>query len=160
MDKRKRADLDQHKGEATQLPFVIYDPDRGIESWWSLPATGGYQGGCGAGAAAGKAFMKYLRSERGAGFVLPWVVESMVIGKGKSDTLHGQIVGFFGVLGSALANAAKLDSGLDTWSYYLLREKIEEGLKFDEEAFAERHDRQRRSEAAKLGHQRRGLRRR
>jgi hypothetical protein len=100
--------------------------------------------------------MRFLRDDPGEIRGVLWeIVKSMLGKKECSDALTGQAISFFNTLESTLKLAAQLDGALEMWTYHHCGELIQEGLKFDEQGWIDSMERERRSKASYLGHQRR-----
>lgn len=91
-----------------RLPFVGKEPDKPGLSFWKVPATGGYAGGCATGAALATIYLDHLKKhgEDQVGSYLQCIVLDMLgvdnpKRKGQ-DALHGQIVGFFSFIEQCL----------------------------------------------------------
>lgn len=113
-----------------KLPFTSTDLAYGQRGWWTIPAKGGYTGGCQSGQAAAHAFLKYLR-ERARPFgggTLQHIVLDMLGSEKMSVSLRGQVVGFFSTLDYYLGQLAAIDSGFDYVPFEALRERVEKGV--------------------------------
>lgn len=119
-----------------RLPFVGKGGKGPGLSFWSVPATGGYGGGCETGKALALLYMKHLR-EHGpaAGGMLQTMAFSMFEDGADNDARRGQIVGFFTMLEKAWFSACRKNSALDNFSAVDLLEAANTGLEFDEEAY-------------------------
>lgn len=97
-----------------RLPFV--KSMSGHMNFWSVPATGEFAGGCQAGEALAKIYLKHLRENDYAGGCLQMIVADMCrqsekcrdAGGAEADSVSGQIVGFFSVLDKWLHTAATM----------------------------------------------------
>jgi hypothetical protein len=105
--------------------------------FWGLPARGQYSGGCMAGEAAAKAYLKVLREnprERQMGGYLQNIAMDMLsdrsteMGSSASESLRGQAVGFFAEINRVLSQCVGLMHGLDAVSFETLIGRIDEGL--------------------------------
>jgi hypothetical protein len=113
---------------------------------WGLPARGGYSGGCMAGQAAAKVYLKHLRVSpvcRAFGGSLQNIAMDMLSGRSTDlgttggESLRGQAVGFFYEINRALALGIRMLESLDAQSFESLVGEIDEGLartKADDEA--------------------------
>lgn len=138
------------------LPFVGKGQTKAAPYDWNLPATGGYCGGCIAGEAMAKCYLKFMREDTSdmAGWTLTQIVEAFMNrfeqegGQKMSDTypankqsdsyaaFRGQTVGFFNSLGAYLVEAARqLGGKLDAVSEDEEIAKANCGLAFDEKAY-------------------------
>ncbi|WP_339678272.1 hypothetical protein [uncultured Zhongshania sp.] len=125
-----------------RLPFVgPTDEKKWGYSFWRVPKTGGYGGGCDTGTALANIYLKHLR-EHGAssGGALQGIVLDMFDCECNDDpevtALRGQVVGFFSTLDHWLEGAAKcLGSSLDNADKRALLKKANNGLNFDHEAW-------------------------
>lgn len=132
----KRKKLPVHR-----LPFVGPVPGKVGFSFWRVPKTGGYEGGCRTGEALAYIYLKHLREHgSGVGWHLRKITLDMCDCKGVSgeeaDATHGQIVGFFGALDEWLEVAMKhLGSQLDSLDNAALLKQANAGLSFDIEAY-------------------------
>ncbi len=96
-----------------RLPFVgLYKS--GV-CWWSVPATGGYGGGCETGAAMATAYLRDLKmNPEFHGGLLQHIVLDMCeaykhgLTAAEEESLRGQIVGFFSAICARLQNMAPL----------------------------------------------------
>jgi hypothetical protein len=124
------------------LPFIDRAPGKVGLSFWAVPKTGGYFGGCKTGESLARLYLKHLK-EHGVGFAggnLQTIVLDMFdIDNGISpeqDALRGQAVGFFIELERWLVGATKyLDGGLDQHDKKALLKEANAGLSFDHEAY-------------------------
>ena len=126
--------------ETAPLPRVTSLPFFGVGASWSLPATGGYEGGCMAGKAAAELYMReYLRPIQQAGVhhipTLPKVAlgiaERMAAAAtpAERESLRGQAVGFFAQLDAYLLWASSwLDETPPNRTASALREQLQAGL--------------------------------
>jgi hypothetical protein len=116
-------------------------------TYWGFPARGGYSGGCMAGQAAAKAYLKHLRASsvcRAAGGSLQHIAMGMLsngrsteLGSEASESLRGQAVGFFSTIDAMLIQWVTWMNGLDAESFESLIAKLDQGLartKADDEA--------------------------
>lgn len=130
-----------------RLPFVgktdpLQNGGRGI-SFWAVPPTGGYGGGCETGKALAKIYLKHLREHRDAaysgGYLQHIVLDMLENAHEKSperDAFCGQVVGFFSVLDAWLEGAALyLQGDLDSMDPKALLDAANKGLNFDYEAY-------------------------
>ncbi|WP_312387887.1 hypothetical protein [Atlantibacter hermannii] len=94
----KRKKLALHR-----LPFIGGKSKSGFGlSFWNVPSTGGYSGGCITGAALAWIWLKHLENEarEGAGntpFTISRIV-SEISDLSENDSLKGQVVGFFEII--------------------------------------------------------------
>jgi len=126
-----------------RLPFVGPAADGVGLSFWKVPKTGGYTGGCTTGTALARLYLKHLR-EHGAedGGSLQGIVLDM-IGQGfpnendaEQNALRGQVVGFFSELDPFIAAAARnAGAPLDTLRHDDLLAEANNGLNLDEVAY-------------------------
>lgn len=121
-----------------RLPFIGDGGQGPGLSFWDIPATGGYSGGCETGKALALIYMKHLR-EHGpaAGGILQVIAFSMFEDAAENDSRRGQIVGFFTTLEKLWFSACRQNSALDDFKADDLLESANAGLQFDEEAFLE-----------------------
>jgi len=119
-----------------RLPFVGKGGNGPGLSFWNVPATGGYTGGCKTGEALALLYMKHLR-EHGptAGGRLQTMAFSMFEDGANDDARRGQIVGFFAAIEKAWFLACRQNAGLDDFRAADLLEAANAGLAFDEEAY-------------------------
>lgn len=103
-----------------RLPFVGKAKNAIGVSFWAVPKTGDYRGGCQTGEALARIYLKHLKehsSEAGPTSLQRIVLDMFDCAHSDSPevvALRGQAVGFFSVLEPWLAAAAKhLDGGLD-----------------------------------------------
>lgn len=124
-----------------RLPFV--GPVQGMPgfSFWAVPKTGGYIGGCRTGEALAALFLQHLRKNGGdPGASLQHIVLDM-LDLERSDcpedqALRGQVVGFFSVLEGWLAGATKhFGHNLELADPQILLDRANAGLELDEEAY-------------------------
>jgi len=99
----------------TALPFATPSKFTGTESmYWNLPATGGYAGGCEAGAAMAVVFAKHLRggTNWAEDNALAQIMGSMQARAGEAGAedaaLQGQRVGFLVELQRLMAAALRV----------------------------------------------------
>lgn len=125
-----------------RLPFVDTVPNKIGISFWAVPQTGGYAGGCRTGKSVARIYLKHLKSYGdNTGDILQRVVLDMLGSDAKDETpgqdaLRGQIVGFFTELEPWLIGATKyLDDGLEAQEEKALLKAANEGLNFDEQAY-------------------------
>ena len=92
------------------LPFVGRVPDRPDLSFWNVPKTGSYTGGCKTGKALAHIYLKHLREhgKEDGGILQSMVLDMCGIDPMKygHDTVAGQIVGFMAALEPWLVAAA------------------------------------------------------
>ncbi|MET4161945.1 hypothetical protein ABIE61_001794 [Marinobacterium sp. MBR-111] len=124
-----------------RLPFVGPAADGVGLSFWKVPKTGGYTGGCMTGTALGRIYLKNLR-EHGAirGGALAHIVTGMLeqhsLKPTEMGSLHGQIVGFMEALEPWLAIGARnAGASLDTLRHADLLAEANNGLNLDEAAY-------------------------
>lgn len=147
---------DRESRPVHRLPFVGYPPERGAHlSFWNVPRTGGYTGGCRTGSALAAIYMKHLKEHgRGSGGGnLQSIVLDMFDCQYSDDpeviALRGQIVGFFTELEPWLEAAAQsLDGGLDTMDPNVLLTEANEGLSPDQDDYIDSLLRERRKAQA------------
>jgi len=98
--------------------------------YWGLPARGGYSGGCMAGKAAAKIYVKFLRNHnRGyGGSSLQHIALDMLSGKRESDSLRGQAVGFFSIIDQIVVWASRQMEKLDDVTFESIAQEIDKGL--------------------------------
>lgn len=99
----------RRKHPVCRLPFWGDRDGVKFKSFWSVPATGGYGGGCATGAALAHVYMKHIKENPSPCGVLQSIVISMA---GLDDrledefsALRGQIVGFFTTIEAYLNTA-------------------------------------------------------
>lgn len=118
--------------DLNRLPFTN-------KSYWDVPATGGYQGGCEAGKYAAIAYLKYLRTQEDyGGGTLQHIVLAMLDQAARRDDDHsfkGQVVGFFSTLNEALHSYARSAAQLDDYSESDLAAAMTRAINFDEAAW-------------------------
>lgn len=124
-----------------RLPFVGPAADGIGLSFWKVPKTGGYTGGCMTGKALGRIYLKNLR-EHGAirGGALTHIVTGMLeqhsLEPSEWDSLCGQIVGFMEEMEPWLAIGARnAGASLDALRHADLLAEANNGLKLDEAAY-------------------------
>ncbi|WP_312774205.1 hypothetical protein [Atlantibacter hermannii] len=94
----KRKKLALHR-----LPFIGGKSKSGFGlSFWSVPSTGGYSGGCITGAALAWIWLKHLENEARQGegntpFTISRIV-SELSDLSENDSLKGQMIGFFEII--------------------------------------------------------------
>ncbi|WP_031432306.1 hypothetical protein [Methylomarinum vadi] len=118
-----------------RLPFVDTQPGKSGISFWNVPKTGGYSGGCKTGNALALIYLKHLR-EYGCGDgggSLQTIAMDMFDSEGNDspehDALRGQMVGFFSELDRYLAGAVNCLTGdLDKYSNEKLLQEAIDGL--------------------------------
>lgn len=119
-----------------RLPFVGKGGKGPGLSFWNVPATGGYMGGCNTGRALALVYMKHLREHDPAdGGRLQAIAFSMFEDGATDDARKGQIVGFFAMLEKACFWGSRQNLNLDNFRSADLLEEANAGLEFDEEAF-------------------------
>ena len=138
------------------LPFV--GEADGHAPHWTLPAAGGYAGGCWAGEAAAHAYLMYLQNkENDGGGTLQLVALSFAerLAAAESDqeraALRGQAVTFFATVGRAAAWFARNAMKKDPWTRQEIEDAIASGVNLDEAAHMREYERKWRSAAAKRG---------
>lgn len=127
--------------QSTSLPRVTDLPFFGIGVTWTMPATGGYDGGCTAGKAAAEIYLReYLRPiSLARGGHIP-TLQKVALGiaertasattEDERESLRGQAVGFFSHLDGCLLWASEwLDETPDDCTPGALRERLAAGLK-------------------------------
>lgn len=126
--------------ETAPLPRVTDMPFFGVGASWTLPATGGYDGGCIAGKAAAELYMReYLRPIQQAGAHHLPTLQKVALGiaermaaaatPAERESLRGQAVGFFAHLDSYLLwTSAWLDETPPDRTASALREQLQAGL--------------------------------
>lgn len=92
----------------THLPFVGKQKDAKKQSFWRVAAAGNYADGAAVGMTMAAAYVAYVT---GAADVLPPILPQIVIDmvrpENMNDALHGQLVGFFSALETALSEARR-----------------------------------------------------
>lgn len=87
-----------------RLPFVGGKSKNGLTiSFWNVPASGGYHGGCETGAALAWLWIKHLEefNSKSCPFTLSSIATDM---SGiEDDSIRGQMVGFFSVIEKVFA---------------------------------------------------------
>lgn len=103
-----------------RLPFVGKEKNAIGASFWAVPKTGGYRGGCQTGEALALIYLKHLKEhacETGLTSLQRIALDMFDCEFSDSpelSALRGQAVGFFSVLEQWITAAAKhLDGGLD-----------------------------------------------
>ncbi len=120
-----------------RLPFFGKNQDEDTYSFWHIPKSGGYAGGCETGSALAVIYLKYLRAHGAvAGGSLQHIVLDMFDGVPGDDeeisSLRGQVVGFFSVLDKWLAGSARVLGGrLDSDENADLLKQANDGLNYD-----------------------------
>lgn len=124
-----------------RLPFVGPAADGVGLSFWRVPQTGGYTGGCMTGKALGRIYLKHCR-EHGSkdGGILQLIASAMLTPdqpeSPEQEALHGQIVGFFAELEPWIAVAARnAGASLDTLRHADLLSEANNGLNLDVAAY-------------------------
>jgi len=118
-----------------RLPFVGRVPGRPDLSFWNVPKTGSYAGGCKTGKALAHIYLKHLREhgKEDGGILQSMVMDMCGIDPMKygHDTVAGQIVGFMAALEPWLV-AAAIHAGhsLDHLNNDALLELANNGLNF------------------------------
>lgn len=117
-----------------RLPFICKaSPEIGGISFWSVPKTGGYGGGCETGRALAYTYLKYLR-EHGKDFnggTLQGIALDMFKDGAEDNTTRGQVVGFFATLDQWLTFAAQEGGAeLDKFETSLLIKDANRGLAY------------------------------
>lgn len=125
-----------------RLPFVGKEhKEKRTISFWDVPKTGGYGGGCKTGKNLALIYLKHIRQHGGAsGGYLQSVVLDMLGEDSRSMTpedsaLRGQVVGFFSTLDQVLDETSRFMGGLDKMENPWLLEQANLGLSFDEDAY-------------------------
>lgn len=127
---------EEKPGASMRLPFVGGRRAAGGFSFWNVPATGGYGGGCKTGEALAGIYLKHLRDHGGASFGVLQVIARDMFDCDLPESRFGQVVGFFSTLDAWLAAAAKVLGGnLDTANNDAMLTKANDGLNFDEAAY-------------------------
>lgn len=123
------------------LPFVDAVPGRVGLSFWAVPKTGNYFGGCETGKNLAHIYLKHLRKNGpSGGGTLQCMVLDMFDCENTYDpavsALRGQVVGFFSELEPWIAAAARHAGGnLDQLDNTQLLEGANNGLNFDNDAY-------------------------
>jgi len=134
-----------------RLPFVgrvHVQPEHGGLSFWDVPLTGGYIGGCKAGEALAVSTLVFLREERDSHYLergilgqiaAAWMERAIDANPEERLALRGQAVGFMSKM-SEWVDAAVSDLGanLDRSDKAAILTRINAGLALDEEAFLAR----------------------
>lgn len=135
---------------AHRLPFVgrvHVQPEHGGLSFWDVPLTGGYIGGCKAGEALAVSTLVFLREEGGetpdrwllGQIAAAWMERAIDASPEECIALRGQAVGFMSKMSEWVsAAAADLGANLDRTDKAAILTRINAGLAFDEEAFLAR----------------------
>ncbi len=124
-----------------RLPFVGPTADGVGLSFWNVPLTGGYTGGCMTGKALGRIFLKHCREHDSKDGGILRLIASAMLTPGQPETpeqaaLQGQIIGFMGELEPWLAAAARnAGASLDALRFADLLEEANNGLNLDEAAY-------------------------
>lgn len=120
---------------AEQLPFRVQgNRARGTSTtWWALPASGKFTGGCKTGRSAAIAYLKFLRELRRLGDSdYHGDLQHIVLGMFGEPLLnlsrHGQIIGFFSYITAVLQQAVSDMPSLDDTSFAALAEEMKKGL--------------------------------
>lgn len=118
-----------------RLPFVGKAKSGIGASFWAVPKTGDYRGGCQTGEALALIYLKHLKehtSETGLTSLQRIALDMFdceLSDSPEMTALRGQAVGFFSVLEQWLIGAAKhLDDGLDAHDNKALIEAANTGL--------------------------------
>ncbi|ODC02565.1 hypothetical protein BFW38_02390 [Terasakiispira papahanaumokuakeensis] len=124
-----------------QLPFIDKAPGKRWLSFWAVPKTGGYSGGCKTGESLARIYLKHLKKHRtdfNEGRLQSIVLDMCEVERGgdpEQGALCGQVVGFFSELECWLIAAVQhLDGGLDQDENKTLLKTANAGLNFDNEA--------------------------
>jgi len=118
-----------------RLPFIGKSTNAIGVSFWAVPKTGGYRGGCQTGEALALIYLKHLKEhscEAGVTSLQRIALDMFdceLSDSPEMSALRGQAVGFFSVLEPWLAGAAKhLDGGLDEHDSKALLKAANTGL--------------------------------
>ena len=118
-----------------RLPFVGEVHGKIGLSFWIVPKTGGYRGGCQTGEALARIYIKHLKDHSNdSGLTSLQKIALDMFGceladSPEQDALRGQVIGFFSVLDVWLAGAAKhLHGGLDEHDNKALLKAANTGL--------------------------------
>lgn len=114
-----------------RLPFISKkSPDIGGMSFWSVPKTGGYGGGCNTGEALAYCYLKHLREHGNSTCGTLQLIALYMLEAGTSDdSIKGQAVGFFSTLEDWLAVGAQNDgASLDKLEEAFLIQQANRGL--------------------------------
>lgn len=126
---------------ALNLPFIGADRTKVGGSYWAVPKTGGYWGGCETGRALAHIYLKYLHQH---GPECEGYLDRIALDMFDSDcpvdeaqwTRRGQAVGFFSVLYTWLCRGIQhAGQELDALDDIALLEAANAGLNFDSEAY-------------------------
>ncbi|ODC03038.1 hypothetical protein BFW38_05235 [Terasakiispira papahanaumokuakeensis] len=124
-----------------QLPFIDKVPGKRWLSFWAVPKTGGYSGGCKTGESLARIYLKHLKTHHpdfNEGRLQSIVLDMCEVersGHPEQEALRGQVVGFFSELEYWLVAAIRhLDGGLDEYEDKTLLKAANAGLNFDNEA--------------------------
>ncbi|MCG9064723.1 hypothetical protein LH425_06650 [Laribacter hongkongensis] len=119
-----------------RLPFVGGRQTGYGISFWHVPATGGYSGGCQTGEALAGIYLKHLRDHGGEQFGALQRIALSMFDCDLTASRHGQVVGFFARLDAWLVAAAKtMGESLDAVSNDALLSKANDGINLDEAAY-------------------------
>lgn len=135
---------------AHRLPLVgkaHVQPECGGLSFWDVPLTGGYVGGCKAGEALATSTLVFLREESDdylnrcilGQIAAAWMERAIDASPEERTALRGQAVGFMATISEWVAAAVNdLGANLDRADKAAILARINAGLAFDEEAFLAR----------------------
>ncbi|WP_010322925.1 hypothetical protein [Marinobacterium stanieri] len=124
-----------------RLPFVGRKPGQADLSFWNVPQTGGYTGGCMTGKALGRIYLKHCREHGSRDGGILQLIASAMLTPGQPDSpeqaaLQGQIIGFMAELEPWIAIAARnAGAPLDDLRFADLLEEANNGLNLDEAAY-------------------------
>lgn len=124
-----------------RLPFVGRPANHADLSFWNVPQTGGYTGGCMTGKALGRIYLKHCREHGSKDGGIFQLIASAMLTSGQTDSpelaaLQGQIIGFMGELEPWIAIAARnAGAPLDDLRFADLLKEANNGLNLDEAAY-------------------------
>ena len=124
-----------------RLPFHSSHPEKPGPYYWNVPQSGGYFGGCTTGSNLALIYLKHLKEH---GYSSYGCLQNIALDmfdhdrdkSEASDSLRGQVVGFFSLLDEWLFAAASQHSeALDTLDSKKLLRTANDGLNFDSNAY-------------------------
>lgn len=121
-----------------RLPFVGGTSPRGYGiSFWDVPATGGFSGGCDTGKALAHVFLKHLRDYGGQPSGILQSIALDMLGRSEPNkSTIGQAIGFFAVLDAWLTEATQQGGvNFDQITESYLLDKANLGLTGEAEPF-------------------------
>lgn len=128
-----------------RLPFVSKVPNKAGCSFWNVPQTGGYTGGCRTGKALATIYLRHLRKHPAAdlnhalqniALEMLSTLSTLPNDQEAHGSLSGQAVGFFSELDRWLARAVvQRGEELEQYSDQALLKEANAGLTFDDAAY-------------------------